>query len=476
MKVTRLDPRKRSATAIACLLVALSVSVGVVVGPPSAEAETVVVEAEDMTGAGSTVSVSGASNGTAIETDGTRSFPAGVPAGAYQIVTRFRGSNTNARARTSVDGQRVFEFDGPANFQELPARVWIDGPDQIVSVSAVKKRPNLALQPIQIDWVSLTPTEPGYTTRGSKILSPSGEEVRWRGLQPKQLDRFELGDDDVEGLVYWGANFVRVIVDITLWLPQMCTYDPEYPGRIDRAVEKLNAVGMFVLLELHQNTRGSTCGPGGNRELADANSIPYWTEMARKYKTNEMVGFDLYNEPHNVTPTVWRNGGTAPEGYQLVGMQQLYNIVRAEGAQNLLFIGGLGYAYAIKHHLTQPINGWGFIASTHPYCHGCGGHGRDDMDTSLLPTVAAGIPVMATEFGSEYPTGTFQQEVIGWLEANNISWSAYAWAPWAPEQFGLLACYDGCYEPNVNGAPVRDFLWAANGYTADTAPRPSTYP
>ena len=58
--------------------------------------------------------------------------------------------------------------------------------------------------------------------------------------------------------------------------------------------------------------------------------------------------FELYNEPHDVSWRVWKSGGDAGDGCQAVGMQQLYDAVRATGAENLVIIGGLDWAYDLS--------------------------------------------------------------------------------------------------------------------------------
>ena len=77
--------------------------------------------------------------------------------------------------------------------------------------------------------------------------------------------------------------------------------------------------------------------------------------------------FELYNEPHDVelerleaaAPT--RKAGTA------VGMQQLYDTVRATGAENLVVIGGLNWAYDLSGVPANRIAGYNIVYATHPY-------------------------------------------------------------------------------------------------------------
>ena len=59
--------------------------------------------------------------------------------------------------------------------------------------------------------------------------------------------------------------------------------------------------------------------------------------LASTYKNHPAVIFDLYNEPHDVSWDIWRNGGQVTEKasrrnpaktYEAVGMQTLLDAVR----------------------------------------------------------------------------------------------------------------------------------------------------
>ena len=447
--------RGKASGALAALVALLGCLV--VIGPPAA-AGSEHIEAEQMTGAGSLVATSGATNGKAVTFNGTRQIASGVPAGAYNVTVRIKG--TNSRFQLAVNGERVMENDLGVNLNELSARVWIDDPSQVVSVSTMKKRPNLqTVQPATIDWMKILPAEPGFTTRGSRVLGLDGQEVRFRGVETVPVAIWDFTDQDADGLVSWGANEARVVVDITKWLSTMCTYDPTYPGKVLANVERLTSRGVFVMLKLHFGTKGQTCGvPGAMREMADTLGQEFWRQMALTYKGNALVGFDLFNEPHDITEQVWRDGGTVGS-WQAVGMQTLYNTIRyTAGAQNLLFINGIGWGYNVVPHVNQPLNGYGYVAGTHPYCLPCGGELRSDMDAAILPAQAAGLPVMVTEFGWGHPGGLFQQNLINWAEAHDIGWSAFTFAPWPVGEYGLLSCYQGCYTPNSSGQVILNAL------------------
>ncbi len=67
--------------------------------------------------------------------------------------------------------------------------------------------------------------------------------------------------------------------------------------------------------------------------------------MSLSLKTNS---FQLIQQ--DVPCSVWKNGGTGTWGFEVAGMQQLYNAVRATGAQNLVIVTGLEYVENTNNH------------------------------------------------------------------------------------------------------------------------------
>src|SRR5207248_10211570 len=79
-----------------------------------------------------------------------------------------------------------------------------------------------------------------------------------------------------------------------------------------------------------------------------ARSITFWKQVAAAYRYNPLVAFDLYNEPHDISADVWKNGGMIRDRftgvfYRAAGMQQMYDAVRSTGAQNLVLVTGNGW-------------------------------------------------------------------------------------------------------------------------------------
>jgi hypothetical protein len=81
------------------------------------------------------------------------------------------------------------------------------------------------------------------------------------------------------------------------------------------------------------------------------------------------VLFELYNEPHDIPWQVWLHGGTVGgvASYQAVGMQDLYDAVRATGANNVVIAGGIGWAFNLSSVYANKIQGYNIMYATHPY-------------------------------------------------------------------------------------------------------------
>jgi hypothetical protein len=349
---------------------------------------------------------------------------------------------------------------------------------------------NFLIQAPVLSVVTTPPVAPSVVgplhTSGNQIVQGNGKTVTLRGLVMPGLEQSGtlpgpggVSQRAVNEAKAWGANFVRVPLGEQFWLSSNCDYVSSYISTVDQVVNWITSQGMVALLDLHTNTVGaitlSGCEQGVQHNMADeAQSPTFWSQVAARYgnprspEYSRLVAFDLYNEPHDITNSVWLNGGstldlTSATVYRAAGMQQLYNTVRGAGSQNLVFISGLNWAntppttlvsgsnivYAV-HYYTCPSTPLSICANPNPY----------DPTPGLSPWVplSATHPVVVTEFGfPSQASGNYNGNVIAYASSHGWGWTAYAFedrqyaTPW-----DLIASWlsDGTAEPSPSGTPA----------------------
>lgn len=286
------------------------------------------------------------------------------------------------------------------------------------------------------------------SVHGNRIFDSAGKAIALRGVNSTWFDVHSKGlwdgsplaDISIAGMKLWGANIVRVELNEAFWNSGECAFNAGYASQIDRVVQSVTSRGMVALIDLHVVTR-TPCAQSGLWALPGAGAVTFWKEVAARYKSNPLVAFDLFNEPHDVTAATWLNGGTVTSGgitYQAVGMQKLADTVRSTGASNLIFASGANWA------LNAPqawIKGSNIVYAAHAYT--CPQYGppacsskepfnpapRDGSGLSSWNFVASVAPVVVTEFG--WPgfslDGAFMRNVIAWAEDNAQGWIAFDW-------------------------------------------------
>lgn len=395
--------------------------------------------------------------GRSVTTTGTITAPADVRAGTYLLTARVRG--TQRRVHLSIDGREIYEGAASSAWSTVSAPVYVPGPTSTIGVDAPS-----------VDTVTLTPTDASMTVAGNQILDTSGKPVTLRGVNRNGFDEnsgplYWGGWSDVAAMGDWGSSIVRVLISDDFWLPSSCLYDPNYASRLDDEITMIHAKGMVALLDLHTSPAGTSCaGVPQRQKMADAGAIDFWKSVAARYKDRPYVAFDLFNEPHDISADVWRNGGTV-DGWQAAGMQQMYDAVRSTGATNLVFVSGLDWAYTLTPALTTPIDGYGIVYSPHVYYDGaCGA--MDPSADSVWGPVAAQHPIVISEFGSPCPDGNYASAVISYAESHGYGWIAFLWADHANGgDYGILSDMSS-HTPNAQGAPVQAALWRARGWTS----------
>ena len=216
-------------------------------------------------------------------------------------------------------------------------------------------------------------------TSGNRIIDGTGRPIFLRGLVRMGMQGGPVENlpsaHDIGQAKAWGADVIRLAIGEQKWpgLPQnSCHTDAAYPTKVSNAVNLITGMGIYVILDLHWNTIAA-CGPANAYPMADCNpgacnATAFWSALATRYKSNPLVGFDLYNEPHGLTDGVWRNGGKVTwhgVTYTAAGMQQMYNAVRSTGATNLVFVTGIDWGNAFP--ASGPLSGTNIVYSVHSY-------------------------------------------------------------------------------------------------------------
>jgi hypothetical protein len=235
----------------------------------------------------------------------------------------------------------------------------------------------------------------------------------------------------VDDIVAWHANAVRIPLNEDCWLAingAPATYSGSaYQTAIEQYVALLRKNGLYVIVDLHWNA-GGTDQAMGQQAMADSDHAPaFWTGVATAFKGDSGVIFDLYNEPHDVTWSCWRDGGCQTGGWTVAGMQALVDAVRGTGATNVVMAGGVAYAGDLTQWLAnKPSDPTGNLAASfHTYNFtGC-----PDATcwSSQLEPVAAQVPVITGELGENDCAAGYIDAYMPWADANGVSYLGWAW-------------------------------------------------
>lgn len=313
------------------------------------------------------------------------------------------------------------------------------------------------------------PSAPGgYVVAGNKIVDvESCQPHRFVGVARPSLaydpqdERLlsEFIDEDFRLIQSWGANTVRIEISQNFWVPTARWHDPSYPQKVDRVVRAARAVGLEVIIALQTSDRGDPQYPGDifntnpQQEMPDvAHSVPFWRDVATRYKDDGGILFELFSEPfyafHGSKSNwdLWLNGGTVPAGtvygehrksFQAVGMQELYNVVRETGAKNIVIIGGTHWGYYLNGVPAHRVKGYNIAYAAHPWDFSDKQPGTWYEDWAFL---AETDPVMLTEIGNYDCRSGYLERVLNTADELNLSWIAWSWTvPTGSEVPGKVA-------------------------------------
>ena len=282
---------------------------------------------------------------------------------------------------------------------------------------------------------------------GTHVVNGRGERVRLRGVNAAALEWSSNGEGHILKTVEvairdWHVNHVRLPLAQDRWFgkaPEQKDEGTAYRALVKQVVDLCASRGCYIILDLHWSDRGQWGHDIGQHVMPDRNSLSFWKEVAAIYKDHPAVIFDLYNEPHDVSWDVWRDGGHVTEKakggqkheFEAVGMQAMLDTVRSTGAKNVVIVGGLDWSYDLsgflKGYRLDDRRGNGIIYANHSYPFK-----GDSVERWLakMETATKTLPVIVSEFG---PPGTKEEpwlrRVLQALEEHQWDWTAWDMHP-----------------------------------------------
>lgn len=411
--------------------------------------------------------------------------------------------NNNACTLQATDGRKVSvafvggSASGSASASNLSIRV---SGNQLIDVKG---------NPVQLRGVNIS----GLETVAIQGWDPANP---WGGVTGDATPNWNM-------IKTWGANAVRLPLNEASWLGLSCVdvagigsvvkngvktadapgttinADPgsNYQATVAASVASASAAGLYVILDLHWTAPGNACPMAQNPMADDDHSIAFWTSVAKTFKGDPNVIFELFNEPYlfwlGANETDWgvlQNGGgetqyvTGGTPYQVAlnwtaaGMQQMVDAVRATSATNVILSSGVNWAKDLSSWLVNkpndPLHQLGAVWHAYPAygtTFGTPAYIQPDYAPQIWSNVtgilAAGYPVVITEYGDHDAPGTtsapFASNLLPWADLHGVSYMGWTWDLWQNADNVLITDEAGAPTPGFGVYVRAHYLCRAAG-------------
>lgn len=220
------------------------------------------------------------------------------------------------------------------------------------------------------------------SVKGTKLVDKNGDVYQLRGVSTHGLQWFPqyvnkaafqtLRDE-------WNCNVVRLA---------MYTAEGGYCEGADKTklkklvksgVDYATELGMYVIIDWHVlNDRDP------NKYKSEA--IKFFEEMAKAYKDNVNVIYEICNEP---------NGGVGWSSIKSYA-NDVIKAIRAIDKDAVIIVGTPNWSQQVDQAAANPITGQkNIMYAIHFYA----GTHKDDLRNTMIRAVKAGLPVFCSEFG-----------------------------------------------------------------------------
>jgi hypothetical protein len=399
-----------------------------------------------------------------------------------------------AQAATGAPGARVVPVAAPPNAGQLSIKV---SGNQFVDARG---------QPVQLRGVNVAGLE-------SNAIFGWTPDNPWGGQTGTPTPDWNV-------IKSWGVNAVRIPLNEASWLGLTCVSvggsgfvvthgtkvenrpgtmvkaDPggNYKETVAASVAGATAAGLYVILDLHWTAPAQAC-PMVQNLMPDADhAIAFWTSVATTYKSYPSVLFELFNEPclppseenwfkllDGGTQNSYLTGGNPAQvssKWEVAGMQQMLDAVRATGAANVVLTAGQlcagDLASWLRYKPTDPAGQLAAVWHAYPAYQSVWGtdayrlpNAGKRVYADILNILAEGYPVLITEFGDRNAPGTvgapFVSGLLPWADSHGLGYLGWTWDTWQAPDHVLILNGAGDPTPGYGSYVKAHYLCRAGG-------------
>jgi hypothetical protein len=332
--------------------------------------------------------------------------------------------------------------------------------------------------------------------RGGRFIGVTGKPLRLIGVDrsgteysctgPVAGGGFGYGvfqgpadDRSIRALLSWDVDAVALPLNEACWVGGYGDINQQFTGAAYRTaithyVQRLNHFGIYVVVRLSgaapgTNTYGSDPSNTDEIPMADADhALAFWTSVATTFRSDPMVLFHTYDEPHDVSWQCLLSGCIADDAgrfgsYQTEGEQAIVDAIRQTGAHQPIILSGPQFAGDLsgwtQYMPHDPLNQLAADVSSFDY--------GDYVlaNESALRSFSRSHPVILGGFGDTDCNSDYSTKLMQFMDSIHQSYLAWTW--------DTVQDYGGCANAllddpgsNINGFPPGYYSARPSGFGA----------
>ena len=254
------------------------------------------------------------------------------------------------------------------------------------------------------------------SVKGTRLVNSQGKAVVLKGVSTHGINWFPQYVNKAAFKTLrdnWGVNCIRLAM-YTEEYNGYCSGENQAELRklINNGVKYATELGMYVIIDWHILSDGN---PVKNKKQA----MSFFKYMAKKYKNQNNIFYEICNEPNG--DTSWNR----IKGYA----SSVIKIIRKYDKKNIILVGTPTWSQDVDVAADSPIKGYSNIMYTFHFYAAT--HG-DSYRQKVQAAIQKGLPVFVSEFGISESSGNGRidkNEANKWmqfLKKNKISYVCWS--------------------------------------------------